>query len=54
MMKEIYKANIPVSKPKLWAQMMLKESNPYNDLYEIFNSFIDPRMVYIDNKLKRQ
>lgn len=33
---------------------MLKENNPYTDLYEVFNNFIDPRMIYIDPKLTNE
>jgi hypothetical protein len=51
MMKEMYAANIPVAKPKLWASILLKESSAYNDLFDVFNQLIDPRMIFLDPKL---
>lgn len=54
MAKEMYRANLPVSKPRLWASIILGEKTPYKDLYDVFNNFIDPRMIFIDPKLSNE
>lgn len=41
----------PQNKPMMWARIVLKESDYYKDIYKIFQQLIDPRLIYIDEKL---
>ncbi|EGR32424.1 hypothetical protein IMG5_083590 [Ichthyophthirius multifiliis] len=52
--QEMYSMDMKSQKPLLWAKIVAEDSQYKGNIEKLFQQLIDPRLIYLDNKLKNK
>jgi len=49
--KQLYFIDTPCNKPLMWSRIIIKDSDFFSKMFNIFSKLIDPRLIFIESRL---